>query len=326
MKRSYIIPGDELGLLKLSRIKPIPIGLNGLLDESRNPSKVLCRSELPETPNAIVDICVVPNCQESQSSQDAQNSSVSKLMQAESASNAVIVSHVDGSVRNHYIDFDPTSSSQSAFQFVPNSATNFDESCLLKALNSTRKGRALAVGKKTGKASVVDARNLNIVKEFKTRGPVGAIGVSEDASNFATGGKENDLLVFDVEKGKETFRAINLPHDKLDLRKPVWITGLSFLSSKDLIVTCTGYSEMRIYDIRDSTSNCRPIKNIDLTETHHRWGHFTCLKYQKESNSIFLTDNQGSFGRMNLDDFKFDAKFKGAAGSIRSIDLHQKAD
>jgi hypothetical protein len=48
---------------------------------------------------------------------------------------------------------------------------------------------------------------------------------------FATGGREKDLCVWDLEVGKEVFVARNVKHDKLDMQVPIWITDLAVRSS-----------------------------------------------------------------------------------------------
>lgn len=47
------------------------------------------------------------------------------------------------------------------------------------------------------------------------------------AAVFATGGREKDLCVWDLEAGKEVFVARNVKHDKLDMQVPIWITDLA---------------------------------------------------------------------------------------------------
>uniref|UniRef100_A0A8C3NAN8 Uncharacterized protein n=1 Tax=Geospiza parvula TaxID=87175 RepID=A0A8C3NAN8_GEOPR len=64
-----------------------------------------------------------------------------------------------------------------------------------------------------------------------------------------TGGKENALKVWDLQRPQEPlFRAKNVRNDWLDLRVPVWDRDLQFLPGSQRIVTCTGHGQVRLYD------------------------------------------------------------------------------
>ncbi|CDW52153.1 WD repeat containing protein 74 [Trichuris trichiura] len=73
----------------------------------------------------------------------------------------------------------------------------------------------------------------------------------------ATGGKENDLKVWDLESGgKPIFTARNVRCDYLSLRVPVWVRDIAFLDENS-ISTCTAYGQIRAYDIRSGRR--RPV-------------------------------------------------------------------
>lgn len=62
----------------------------------------------------------------------------------------------------------------------------------------------------------------------------------------ATGGKENGLKIWDLEKPeKPVFTAKNLRDDWLDLRRPQWVRDVAFIPDSDKVVTCTGYHQVR---------------------------------------------------------------------------------
>ena len=78
----------------------------------------------------------------------------------------------------------------------------------------------------------------------------------------ALGGKERDLSLWDVTTGTSTWLARNVPHDKLDLREPVWVTAVRFqASSPHVLAAGTGYKQLRIYDAR---AQRRPVRTMDL--------------------------------------------------------------
>lgn len=61
----------------------------------------------------------------------------------------------------------------------------------------------------------------------------------------ATGGKENGLKIWDLEKPeKPVFTAKNLRDDWLDLRRPHWVRDMAFIPDSDKVVTCTGYHQV----------------------------------------------------------------------------------
>lgn len=61
----------------------------------------------------------------------------------------------------------------------------------------------------------------------------------------ATGGKENGLKIWDLERPeKPVFTAKNLRDDWLDLRRPHWVRDMAFIPDSDKVVTCTGYHQV----------------------------------------------------------------------------------
>jgi len=62
---------------------------------------------------------------------------------------------------------------------------------------------------------------------------------------IATGGAENKVKLFDLEKQKQIFLEKNLPHDWLNLRRPVWISDLNFLPETQQIASVGRYGHVR---------------------------------------------------------------------------------
>lgn len=61
---------------------------------------------------------------------------------------------------------------------------------------------------------------------------------------IATGGQENELKLFDLEKKVQIFTAKNVPHDMLQLRMPVWISDICFLPNSNVVVTASKYGHV----------------------------------------------------------------------------------
>jgi ribosome biogenesis protein NSA1 len=76
----------------------------------------------------------------------------------------------------------------------------------------------------------------------------------EDSVLFATGGKENELKLWNLNKldiksdgqAMPLFKAKNLPDNSMQLREPVWITCIDFIDSSR-IVTGTAYHQVNIH-------------------------------------------------------------------------------
>ena len=155
-------------------------------------------------------------------------------------------------------------------------------------------------------------------KAFAVKGPVSAAVGVMNSVNFAFGGRENDLQVCDFSTQQEVFKARNVPHDKLDMRVPVWITGIASLPSSDsVIATCTGYAQVRVYDIR---AQRRPVKDLRLAD----WSHMTGI-VSVDENNVVVSDTQGHVSKLNLQTMRLEAKYKGFAGGVRSLDVHPDA-
>lgn len=62
---------------------------------------------------------------------------------------------------------------------------------------------------------------------------------------IATGGLENRLKLFDLEKQELIFSEKNIPHDWLELRVPIWISDLNFLPGTKQIATVGRYGHVK---------------------------------------------------------------------------------
>lgn len=79
-----------------------------------------------------------------------------------------------------------------------------------------------------------------IVQEINTGSHLQCL--SRNKNIIATGGKEAELKLFDIsnlESATPVFQAKNVRNDWLNLRVPVWVTGINILA-ENKIVTCTG--------------------------------------------------------------------------------------
>lgn len=66
-----------------------------------------------------------------------------------------------------------------------------------------------------------------------------------DRNKVATGGKENGLKIWDLQRAEGAlFSAKNLRDDWLALRRPHWVRDMAFMPDSDKVVTCTGYHQV----------------------------------------------------------------------------------
>ncbi|XP_065920476.1 WD repeat-containing protein 74-like [Dysidea avara] len=141
---------------------------------------------------------------------------------------------------------------------------------------------------------------------------------SECHLQVATGGKENDLKLWDGNKPeKPTFQAKNVRNDWLDLRVPVWVTQVCFVpetGDQPTVAVGTGYHQVRLYDTRKQR---RPLYTQEFGETP-----ITALDVTPDSRYIIIGNGAGVMGKLDLRVGKVLNTYKGATGSIRCVKCH----
>ncbi len=97
--------------------------------------------------------------------------------------------------------------------------------------------------------------NINCMKK--------SIHNDANSSLVATGGKENDLKVWNLSShSKEpVFRAKNVTDNWMQLREPVCITAIDFIDQGRVVVG-TAFHQIRVYDIKGSVR--RPMFNLNF--------------------------------------------------------------
>ena len=155
---------------------------------------------------------------------------------------------------------------------------------------------------------------------FQVRGPVESVAASTTRAVF--GGKENDLELWDLERGESVWTAKNVPHDEVRLRVPVWIAGVDFFGAdadgnSDVIVTGTGHCHIRLYDVRVQR---QPVVTFN-TENEFR---VTRVSAASDGQRLFVSDTVGGLQAWDVRKQRLVRSVRGFAGSIR--DLQQSAD
>ncbi|XP_066598507.1 WD repeat-containing protein 74 [Prorops nasuta] len=133
---------------------------------------------------------------------------------------------------------------------------------------------------------------------------------------IATGGKENELKLYNVETKTKIFTEKNIRHDWLEMRVPVWISDIAFLPGIYKVATVGRYGHVRLYD---TNAQRRPVINIEMKDEA-----ITTLTIAPKDNHIIIGSNKG---KMNLVDLRKSGKvlntYKGFTGSVTGIACSQ---
>lgn len=133
---------------------------------------------------------------------------------------------------------------------------------------------------------------------------------------FATGGKENELKIWDIELTENPkFTAKNVRNDWLNLRVPVWVTCARFLPKSEKIFTATGHHQVRMYDMK---AQRRPVLDLSFDEYP-----ITALSLcPKNENEVVVGNTVGKLAVLDVRKGRPVQVFKGLAGAIRAVEHH----
>ncbi|XP_039987663.1 WD repeat-containing protein 74 [Xiphias gladius] len=132
----------------------------------------------------------------------------------------------------------------------------------------------------------------------------------------ATGGKENGLKIWDLERPeKPVFTAKNLRDDWLDLRRPQWVKDMAFIPDSDKVVTCTGYHQVHVFD--PSSPQRRPVLEAEFGEYP-----LTALSLPAAGNAVVVGNTHGQIATLDLRKGLVRSCLKGLAGGVRWLQCH----
>uniref|UniRef100_A0A8C7UFV4 WD repeat-containing protein 74 n=1 Tax=Oncorhynchus mykiss TaxID=8022 RepID=A0A8C7UFV4_ONCMY len=135
-------------------------------------------------------------------------------------------------------------------------------------------------------------------------------------NQVATGGKENGLKVWDLERPETPiFTSKNVRNDWLDLRVPEWVRDMSFIPDSDKIVTCTGHHQVRVYD--PASPQRRPV-----LEAHFGEYPLTALSLPANQDSVVVGNTHGELAILDLRKGLVRGCLKGLAGGVRGLQCH----
>ena len=134
------------------------------------------------------------------------------------------------------------------------------------------------------------------------------------SSLVASGGKEQLVRLHDLSTQQCTFKAKNVPHNKLNLRTPVHTTDLVWLPDSDTqLVEGTAHHAVRLFDVRVGK---QPVVNVSSGE--HA---VTSLAVSGDGLQLIAADVTGRIVNIDRRKAAITSAYHGIGGSVRSIAL-----
>ncbi|XP_029923810.1 WD repeat-containing protein 74 [Myripristis murdjan] len=138
----------------------------------------------------------------------------------------------------------------------------------------------------------------------------------EHRHRVATGGKENGLRIWDLQRPEQpVFAAKNVRNDFLDLRRPEWVRDMAFIPGSDKVVTCTGHHEVRVYD--PASPQRRPVLEAQYGEVP-----LTALALVPGGTSVVVGNTHGQLALLDLRKGLVRGCLKGLSGGVRALQCH----
>ena len=161
-----------------------------------------------------------------------------------------------------------------------------------------------------------DVANVD-ASEGKDGFDVSAAAYDAASNRVLLGGKETELACVDLASGARVWRAKNVPHDKLDMRRPVFVGAAAFLGEHEFVVG-TAYAELRFYDARASR---RPVHEVaDAVDRGAR-----ALATLRDG-TVLVGDQTGDVRAYDARTRAMTRRFAGPSGSVRELAAHPDRD
>ncbi|TKR61378.1 hypothetical protein L596_028496 [Steinernema carpocapsae] len=184
----------------------------------------------------------------------------------------------------------------------------------IQGLQMTSNGNIVA-GVESGEVMVYESDGTLVSSDIKAGEDLRIVAKNPMAEQIATGGKKELLRIWDLETQKETWKAKNVKPDWLQIPIPIWVSNARYLDDNGLIVTTTGRYQIHVYDPR---AQRRPVKELEWLDMP-----IHALSTTYKPMHIMAGNTKGELAQFDLRN-KITAlgKYRGFAGSIRSIDCH----
>ena len=142
-------------------------------------------------------------------------------------------------------------------------------------------------------------KDEEVAEKFKVGENIESCVKGVGKGTIVTGGKENELKVWDIETQKAVFTSKNVPRDNLDIRVPVWIRSICTPRSDENVV-CVGthYRQYRQYDTR--------VKRRPVLEKE--WDELPIQALVASATHCYMGNGKGDLGQL---DFRLDSAQRG---------------
>ena len=159
---------------------------------------------------------------------------------------------------------------------------------------------------------------------FKVRGDnVVKTNLSESTNYLQVCSRDMTLQLWDLNVSKQgkspIWQARNLPDDELDIKVPIFDTGVTECDpgAGRILATCTGYGEIRHYDIR---AQRKVVSNAQVTKDNMLLSHIARSRINE--HHLYVVTQEGHpivvDRRLNC---RVIRKMPGSKGSVRDIQL-----
>lgn len=250
----------------------------------------------------------------------------------------------EGSTTNkkQFGSYDKKFSTKNIFEDV-----EFDGRLRTLGLGSFQKHRRLCAGDMLGNLVVVNADNGKVVEQFngyysskgrntisytpgKTLNTQLATAMACDGINgrVAIGGRERETTILDLSTGKVVFKAKNLPPDPQTLlQQPVWPTSILFFEDPSVMAVGTGYKQVRLYDVRESSKMRRPTVATPEGLFEYRVTSLCQINEHRlvvgdAAGFIYDLDIRTLDRNLKRTDNNNVGRYVGPAGSVRQLNKH----
>lgn len=153
---------------------------------------------------------------------------------------------------------------------------------------------------------------------FKAAPNATSADVNGALGKIVLGGKGQgaDVVVWDIEQEKRTYKAKPPPVNWLGYRAPPWVSATCFAESSECVrfFVGTGEHRFRHYDTR---ADKRAVLDLDIGN-----GVITSVASSLDGQEAYVANARGLFEIVDLRAGKTRGRFKGNSGSIRQISVH----
>ncbi|GBG34837.1 Ribosome biosis protein nsa1 [Hondaea fermentalgiana] len=212
-----------------------------------------------------------------------------------------------------------------------------------RVIVSSADGTVQIAGFDPDATKIEDVFGSSLISSHKLTGEAfSRMRLSPTSGLLAAGGKETLLSLWDTEKWQRCFHAKNVAHDYLDMRIPVWVTGICFMGpvenaekgpkqaigggTPERVATCTGHGYVRLYDTRAQRRAVASVELKTATELYQKnvsaeSRHLTSIDTIDE-HTVAVGDAVGGLRCVDFRQGKVVKSFKSLNGSIRSVVKH----